>query len=906
MESCTAAAGDGLPPSALMAFLRDAKLVVLTALMTCLAIASYNFYLHCRAAALAKETAKLNKSDDEYKDRLLATKRKRAKTKMLENFGSMAASLAHIEGMNASGNFLSAVFGQMWEHLNIAISNSVKDALEPTLKDLPVPLHFVRLDLGDVPIRMANMFIHRVDLMQRDGAGQKEKQAGIQIDVDVVWDGNCDVMLQATLTKSAKVTFGVKQIKLSGRMHILLSPLTTDIPVISAVQYGFTNPPEIELKFTGAVQSVTSKLGFVQNALVSVIDSTLASMLVLPQRMVMPMDLGSYDYLDTYQPPVGMVRVTALSGRGFKVLQKYLLKDIPDLYCKISLGASASTDPPFRTSTKVDCLTPSWADEHCDFILYDMDQKVYVEVFDADTPPNPDDKLGEAEIRVRDLFRHDGTKELQLKMDGETTDLYVTLGAELFHLSDKLTSLTAPEYEGKNQLCGLVTIIVTKAFDIQIPREDAATYVKVVYGENCRHEKTFYTGAVVDYPGIDSLNPMYDCVFHVPLTAPMLRKDCLPSSPNASTKGSASSFSESGGDKRSFAMRSMAAASTRVLNVTGSGSQRPKKARNNITFTLVDGDGANGTKGHGDLGKMTVSYEELVAAYRHTITETRPLGDTGAKLEFRAILSGMQSEEEKLTDESFREDPFAPAPPQSLFGGIDESDGVTVRITCVRGRGFQIRKRRIGKKDDVPDVYCTLHLSRGGGRQPQSPSADWRTPTIKDDTMPQWHDSRDFEHIHPARAVVRVDVWDDNKGKDDFLGRSEFSVEKLLRKRSLELALLEDGAPTKMYVTLMCIKKETVEDISGSCHTAVNGGAGPRTPLLNVDHDDAEAGDVVAPLRPSSASSSLHKAQIYNAANDEDDQSVNSTSSTSSRWKKLKGVTKASKRLKGSKKKSGQ
>ena len=63
MESCTAAAGDGLPPSALMAFLRDAKLVVLTALLTCLAIASYNFYLHCRAAALAKETAKLNKSE---------------------------------------------------------------------------------------------------------------------------------------------------------------------------------------------------------------------------------------------------------------------------------------------------------------------------------------------------------------------------------------------------------------------------------------------------------------------------------------------------------------------------------------------------------------------------------------------------------------------------------------------------------------------------------------------------------------------------------------------------------------------------------------------------------------------------------------------------------------------------
>ena len=197
----------------------------------------------------------------------------------------------------------------MWNHINIAVSNTIKEALEPTLRDLKVPLHFIKLDLGDVPIRTENMFIHRVDLdgiVDIDGDGicdvmcheTEQNMAGIQIDVDVVWDGNCDIMLQATFSKSVKVTFGVKRIKLRGRMHILLSPLTSELPVISAVQYGFTNPPEIELDFSGAVQSVTNKLGFVQNAFISVIQSSLASMLVLPNRMVMPMDLGSYDYLD--------------------------------------------------------------------------------------------------------------------------------------------------------------------------------------------------------------------------------------------------------------------------------------------------------------------------------------------------------------------------------------------------------------------------------------------------------------------------------------------------------------------------------------------------------------------------------------------------------------------------------
>lgn len=104
-----------------------------------------------------------------------------------------------------------------------------------------------------------SVFIHRVDQDQEMKNGSTKampkKQAGIQIDVDVCWDGNCDIMLQATFTKSAKVTFGVKHIKLSGRMSILLSPLTTELPVISAIQYGFTNPPDIQMGYSGMVSA---------------------------------------------------------------------------------------------------------------------------------------------------------------------------------------------------------------------------------------------------------------------------------------------------------------------------------------------------------------------------------------------------------------------------------------------------------------------------------------------------------------------------------------------------------------------------------------------------------------------------------------------------------------------------
>lgn len=377
-------------------------------------------------------------------------------------------------------------------------------------------------------------------------------------------------------------------------------------------------------------------------------------MLVLPNRMVLPMDLGSYDYLDTYHPPVGMVRVSAVEGRGFKVLQKVILKDIPDVYCKISLGASK----PFKTSTQYDNVAPCWKDESSDFILCDMDQKIYLEVFDEDkTPVDPDDLLGHAEVTVRDVFQDGGSLEVELLLEGYETGCFITVKADLFHLSDSLVSVDSLKYEGKSQLCGLATIIVTKAFDIPLLKEDAATYVKVVYGEGSEHEKVFYTGTVVDYPGYDALNPMYDSVFHVPLTQAMLHDPSVMAAMMAACGNSSSASSK----RRLHALPSFDEASNKIaelkshmpnppagamnalrssMKVGAAKSKKENKHNNNITFTLIDTDGANGTSGHGEMGKITITHEDLLRAYKHTLTETRPIGDKGAKLEVRVSMKG--------------------------------------------------------------------------------------------------------------------------------------------------------------------------------------------------------------------------------------------------------------------------
>ena len=69
------------------------------------------------------------------------------------------------------------------------------------------------------------------------------------------------------------------------------------------------------------------------------------------------------------------------------------------------------------------------------------------------------------------MFENDGEAELALAMNGKPTDAFVTVTAEMFYLTKKSSSLTLPEFGGKNKLCGLLTVIVTKAFDIPLPKE---------------------------------------------------------------------------------------------------------------------------------------------------------------------------------------------------------------------------------------------------------------------------------------------------------------------------------------------------------------------------------------------------------------------------------------------------
>jgi Ca2+-dependent lipid-binding protein len=331
----------------------------------------------------------------------------------------------------------------------------------------------------------------------------EEKGDALQFDFDVHWDGNCNISLKADYIGS----FGVERVKLFGRICVLLAPLIQELPVVSAIQYAFINPPTLELDFTGLANVADCSL--LDTKIRSIIQNVLQGMMVLPNRMMVKMD-PTNDFLDTYRPPVAIARITAIRGSGFKVQNRSVLKaDIPDVYCKFQLGGKE-----WKTRTIRNSSDPEWKnDEAGDFVVFDHDQVICVDAWDEDagTLDGGDDHLGSSKVTVGEVILAGKTVTVDLH-GGEYRGATITLRCDVCKLTSNLDSLKSNANE--NLLSGFLTILVTKAENLPVEKEEASSFIKIKYGDQFE----FVTPTVAHAQGIDALNPVYDSAFHVQLT----------------------------------------------------------------------------------------------------------------------------------------------------------------------------------------------------------------------------------------------------------------------------------------------------------------------------------------------------------------------------------------------------
>ncbi|KAF3928571.1 hypothetical protein AA313_de0200794 [Arthrobotrys entomopaga] len=416
----------------------------------------------------------------------------------------MAGLIAKLaaSGGTESVEFLNDIVEQLWPNINVAGCKMIKDIVEPMFASmLPGPLatlQFTKLDLGPVPIKLSEVDVHKTDT------------GGIKLDMSVTWHGKSDIDLDGKMVPK----FGIERIHLEGRVSILLAPLINVIPLIGAAQVSFINPPKLELDFTNAANIADCFL--VKKAIRKVILSIISSMAVVPNRYLIKLDTNN-DYFRTFLPHIGALRLTIEKATGIggpkesgaKGFFSNLVKDVPDCYCKVNIGAENE----WRTSTKNNNNNPEWNESH-DFLVADYEQQIFIDLQDDD--PAGDDDIGIAATTIKDILLKGGSQELDVVKDGKPTNAKITLHAKLFNFVADANVLTATRSDD-NQIAGLATVLIASVLGLQGQRDELHPSVKVTWGA-----KVFQTATKSYSPGVDIFNPSFDQAFQIPLTASLL------------------------------------------------------------------------------------------------------------------------------------------------------------------------------------------------------------------------------------------------------------------------------------------------------------------------------------------------------------------------------------------------
>lgn len=242
-------------------------------------------------------------------------------------------------------------------------------------------------------------------------------------------------------------------------------------------------------------------------------------MAVLPNRFLVKLDANN-DYFKTYQHHHGVLRLTVEKATGITAPKKSgasrllakLVKDVPDCYVKVNIGAEEE----WRTSVQKNDHNPEWNETH-DFLVTDYEQAIALDIQDDDLAG--DDDIGLGYTTIKEILMNSGSQELNLTHKGEHTDAKLTIHAKFYHFVADAYFLSAEnsEGQGKNQICGLVTILVASALGLSGQRDELNPSVKVTWGD-----KSFQTAAKTYSPGSDIFNPSFDQAFRIPLTPEMV------------------------------------------------------------------------------------------------------------------------------------------------------------------------------------------------------------------------------------------------------------------------------------------------------------------------------------------------------------------------------------------------
>lgn len=277
--------------------------------------------------------------------------------------------------------WLNKVLQQVWPFVGQYLEKLLVETIAPSIRASSnhlQTLSFTKVDMGTKAMKVVGIKAHT-----ENDKGQ------VLLDLYISYVGNVEINVEV---KRYFCKAGVKGIQLHGMMRVILEPLIGDVPIVGAVTMFFIQRPKLDINWTGLTNLLDIPGLNVMSD--SMIMDAIASFLVLPNRLVVPLVPGLHVAQLRCPLPRGVVRIHLLEAQKLPAKDNYVkrvMAGLSDPYAILRVG------PQTFTSKHIDNTdSPKWQEVY-EVIVHEVPgQELEVEVYDKD--PDQDDFLGRTKL----------------------------------------------------------------------------------------------------------------------------------------------------------------------------------------------------------------------------------------------------------------------------------------------------------------------------------------------------------------------------------------------------------------------------------------------------------------------------------------------------------------------------
>ncbi|XP_028261685.1 extended synaptotagmin-1-like isoform X2 [Parambassis ranga] len=277
--------------------------------------------------------------------------------------------------------WLNKVLQQVWPFVGQYLEKLLIETIAPSIRASSNHLQtfsFTKVDMGDKAMKVVGIKAHT-----ENDKGQ------VLLDLYISFVGNVEINVEV---KRYFCKAGVKGMQLHGMMRVILEPLIGDVPIVGAVTMFFIRRPKLDINWTGLTNLLDIPGLNVMSD--SMIMDAIASFLVLPNRLVVPLVPGLHVSHLRSPLPRGVVRIHLLEAQNLAAKDNYVkgvMAGLSDPYTILRMGPQTFTSQHFDNTD-----SPKW-NEMYEVIVHEVPgQELEVEVYDKD--PDQDDFLGRTKV----------------------------------------------------------------------------------------------------------------------------------------------------------------------------------------------------------------------------------------------------------------------------------------------------------------------------------------------------------------------------------------------------------------------------------------------------------------------------------------------------------------------------